>query len=353
MRHSPRRVDQIMAGFAAGDATSNAACLIRGALRDSGYESDIFADPRHIMPSSRTECRPVSEYDGREQDLLIHHFGIWSEATDFVLTRPARLLLLYHNITPGKYFRGYNDTMAYALDQSRERLPELLRRCVACWAVSEYNAAELRAIGHSHIHVLPLPYSPSTAKPNAAVLQRLAAPLKTILSVGRIAPNKKLEDLIRAFAIYHKHYNPFSRLFLVGSDRSTPRYVTYLKRLAYECKIPNVCFEGFVWPDTLAAYFSLADVYVSTSIHEGYCLPLVEAMDYKIPVIARKTGGTPEALGGAGITYEDASAEQLAELIHTALTDSIVHTELLSSQQQRIEQERSRNLAAELSELLK
>lgn len=352
MNRSRSRVDQVMAGFATGDATSNAALLIRDALRKIGYPSDIFADPRHIMSAGGAVCRPISEYEGTADDRVIHHFGLWSPVTDHVMSLPSECILLYHNITPGHYFRGYNDDTATVLDKSRERLPALMERCIACWADSEYNASELRTIGHPHIRVFPLPFAPSNAEPNHALRQRLAGPLTTILSVGRIAPNKRLEDLILAFAAYNKQHNPCSRLFLVGSDRSAPRYVTYLKWLTHECNVPNVCFEGFVWPDALATYYSLADIYVSTSVHEGYCLPLVEAMAYDIPVIARETGGTPEAMGGAGITYKNLSPQRLAGLMHVTLTDAGLRSEILASQQQRIEHERSRHLAAELAGLL-
>ncbi len=348
------RIDQLMAGVAVGDATSNASFLIRDHLRAMGYASDIYAPSMHVMPAISSECQPIEKYAPRPTDIALHHFGLWSAATDIFIRTQARKVLIYHNITPGHFFKGYNDATAVFLDQSRKRLPELLNKCDASWADSSYNAMELKQLTNRPIHVFPLPFQGTslTTPPDLDVLSRLRAPLYTWLSVGRMAPNKRLEELIRAFTIYRRTYNPFSRLLLVGSDRSAPRYVTYLKWLAHELNEPNICFEGFVWPEALTSYYRLADVYVSASDHEGYCLPLVEAMGHELPVLAKKCGGTPEAMGGAGILYEKLDAGQLARLVHEIQRDPVLVTHVLTSQKKRMETELNRDLANELKELL-
>jgi glycosyltransferase involved in cell wall biosynthesis len=351
----PARLDQFMAGFAVGDATSQSALLIRDRLRAMGLVSDLYVDPARLMDAGRAECRPLTEYVGGPLDGVLHHFGLWSEVTDAFCAVSGPRILYYHNITPGSFFRGYDDTVADRLDGSRARLPELLPRCTALWAVSDFNAQELRALsGGRTVEVLPLPFDPAVAAvaPDPALLRRLRAPVTTILSVGRLAPNKRLEELIRAFAVYHRRHNPCSRLLLVGSDRSAPRYVTYLKWLAHERQVPNVCFEGFVWPDALAAYYRLADVYVAVSDHEGYCLPLLEAMAHGVPVIAKRTGGMPEALGGAGRLYDSASDEALAAVLHALVADGETRAELLAGQARRLQVEQRRDLGATLRSLL-
>lgn len=348
------RVDQVMAGFSVGDATSNAALLMRDALRQGGIASEIFVDDAYIMPAIQQECRPLSSYTGAPNDTLIHHLGNWSPAADFFLTCPARKVLLYHNITPGRFFDGVNDDEALRLKHARMRLPDIVGCCDGVWADSAYNAAELQPFTKRAVSVFPLPFSPASwaVQPNNALVSRLQAPLTTWLSVGRLVPNKRLEDLIRAFAVYHQQINPFSRLFLVGSDRSAPRYVTYLKALVHECGVSNVCFEGFVWPDALAAYYQLADLYVCTSDHEGYCLPLVEAMFRNIPVIAKRTGGTPEAMNGAGILYDSLTPQELATLVDITQTDRALRNSVQTAQRLRIQREQERDLAAELHILL-
>ncbi len=353
--NKPRpRIDQLLAGIADGDATSHAAFAIRDALRELGYDSELYALPEHMDPATREHCQDIRTYKGTGDDVAIHHYGMYTYATDVFRSCAARKILLYHNITPADYFRGYSDTIQQALEKSRALLPELAQASAAVWTVSAFNAEELKAASVPQTRLFPLPFVASALDrpPDPEVQARLSAPLTTILCVGRIAPNKCVEELIEAFAIYRACYNPFSRLLIVGSPRSAPKYFTYLRLLAHDLRVPNVCFEGFASPSGLATYYANAQLFVNVSRHEGYCLPLLEAMHKGVPVISRRTGGTPEAMGNAGIAYADLTAERLAGLMHLTLTDADLRKEVLTSQQRRIEQEQRRNLAAELSELL-
>jgi glycosyltransferase involved in cell wall biosynthesis len=158
--------------------------------------------------------------------------------------------------------------------------------------------------------------------------------------------------LMHAFAFYNRAINRHSRLIIVGSERSAWRYFTMLRLFESELDLTGVYFEGFVQPGALAAYYRLADLFVSTSEHEGYCLPLVEAMHNNIPVIARRTGGTPEAMGGAGVLFEDAKPEELAALMGRVLNDATLRAEVLASQQQRLEALRHRDPVSELVALM-
>lgn len=347
------RADQILAGLSIGDATSAAALLMRDRLRKLGYDSDLYAPVGGIMPEFQHECRDLMAYQPGPGDWALHHFGIWSEATDRFLGAQARKVLVYHNITPARFFQGYSDEMEERLASSRARLSELAAACSQVWAVSEYNAAELRSVHPGHVSVFPLPYvRPAATAPDADLIRRLASPVTTILTVGRVAPNKRIEDLMRAFAWYHGTINPCSRLLIVGSLQSTPRYALYLRALARDLQTPNICFEGYVWPKALSAYYELADLYLCASGHEGYCLPLLEAMDREIPVITRASGGTPEAMDGAGVVYDELSPAELAELMHLVLSDRTLRATIMESQRERIRKATSRDVGAELLALL-
>jgi len=201
--------------------------------------------------------------------------------------------------------------------------------------------------------VFPLVFAPTPdAEPDPDLQRRLTAPaLTTLLFVGRLAPNKRVEDLVDAYACYRR-INPYSRLFVIGSERTCPRYSLMLRMLARDLAVPNLCFEGFVTPAGLAAYYRLADVFVSCSAHEGYGAPLVEAMRYGVPVIARDAGGTGEALGGAGVMYTDATATELGDLIHRVTSDNALRAEILSAQQRRVRDVLTRPVERELRDLL-
>ncbi len=347
-------IHQILAGFADGDAISHEALEMRAVFRSWGYASAIYADLRHVAPSLRGECLPLSEYSGAKSDLCLHHYGIASPAAELFMAGNARKVLVYHNITPSEYFTGFDDRIAAALRTARAGLPEIARCADAVWTVSQFNAAELRAAGARAVKVFPLIFKPSSGAqtPEPLILQKFSGQLQNILFVGRIAPNKRLEDLIEAFAWFNKTINPFSRLLLVGSPRSAPRYYTMLRMLAGDLDLPNVCFEGFASPSGLEAYYRVADVYVSPSAHEGYCLPLLEAMCHNLPVVARAVGGVPETMAGAGALYDELAPAELAALIERVLNETPLRAEILNSQRLRMEHAAQRDIGAELRALL-
>ena len=349
-----RRADQLLAGFAEGDAISHEAIRLRNSLRSLDYDSDIFVDPRHITPSIRSSCHSLSDYRGRTDDLCFYHYGISSPATDVFRGAPGRRILVYHNITPAHFFQGYDDHIVRLLTDGRSELGGLARVCDVAWADSAYNARELREAGFRNVEVFPLLFSPETLafEPDPVVPGYFAARLFTILYVGRLAPNKRVEHLIQAFAWFHRSLNPFSRLVIVGSPRTAPRYFSMLRMLAGDLDLPNVCFEGFASPAGLVAYYRAADIYVSASEHEGYCLPLLEAMHMGLPVIARSIGGVPEALAGAGVQYDDLDPIELAGLIHKVATNPGLRSEILQSQKNRIQEVMARDVQAELKGLL-
>ncbi|HBA82485.1 MAG TPA: hypothetical protein DCZ95_00170 [Verrucomicrobia bacterium] len=349
-----RRVDQLVAGFADGDAISGEAILLREHFRKLGFDSDIFADPRHVTPRLRDQCRKLEDYAGRPGHAALYHFSIGSPATEIFRKTSAKKIMLYHNITPPEFFRGFDDRVEQQLITARAELKAVAEASDAVWADSRFNADEVEALGVRPAQVLPLLFSPQMfdVPPDAAVQARFAGPMTNLLFVGRIAPNKRIEDLIQAFAWYSRAINPFSRLLVVGSDRSCPRYYAMLRMLAGELNLPNVCFEGFASPESLSAYYSVAGIFVCASEHEGYCLPLVEAMYRKAPVMARNIGGMPEALGGAGVLYEDLTAQELAELIHQVTANPVLRSEVLASQEKRMKAIAARDVEKELNDLL-
>ena len=347
------RVDQLLAGFAEGDAISSEARSLQAMLRRMGYASEIYADETRVAPSARGHCRFLAEYQGKPDDVVLYHYAIASPSTRSFLQTTAKKVLMYHNITPAEFFTGFDDDVVHQLQAAREELRTVAGQSDAVWAVSRYNASELERAGVQGVRVFPLLFTRDVAdqRPDPVILQRFAAPLTNILFVGRMAPNKCVEDLIEAFAWYQK-INPFSRLILVGSRHSTPRYFSMLRMFAGELGLANVCFENYAAPEELSAYYQVAHVFASASRHEGYCLPLLEAMEQDVPVIARSVGGTPEAMDGAGVLYEDLNPGELAELIHHIVNDTVLRETILVSQRRRMAAIHQRDAEQELRSLL-
>ncbi len=350
-----RRIDQMVAGFSEGDAISRVVLFLRDVFRAMNYSSDVYADPACVSPGFRENCLPLNAYAGGVEDICMHHYGISSPATALFKTVAARKVLVYHNITPAHFFEGFDDDVVGQLNAARESLVQEAQTADAVWAVSRFNADELEERGVENVRVFALPFTPGCLdeplKPDFLHhFQRM--PLKNILYVGRIAPNKRLENLIQAFGWYFRSINKYCRLLIIGSPRSCPRYYAMLKLLVGDLDLANVCFEGFAAEDYLVNYYHMADLFMTTSEHEGYCLPLIEAMYKNVPVLCRDAGGTPEALDGAGVLYEDLDAPQLAYLMHLVLSDKALRNEILQSQQQRMQTILNRDLKKELAELL-
>jgi len=347
-------VHQLMAGFARGDAISHEAMALGKVCRDAGFQSRIYAPAGRIAPDSAGDVCPLSECRPSAEDIVILHYSIESKATDVFLRAAGRRVLLYHNITPAEFYEPYDSEVAGALRRAREALPEVLRAAHAVWADSAFNASELQAMGAARARVFPLIFSPEPLDipPDPALFSRFAGEWTNILFVGRIAPNKRIEDLIEAFAWFHRNISQSSRLIVAGSDRSAPAYFAMLRMYALELDLDSVLFVRFVSPEGLAACYRSAHLFVTTSLHEGYCLPLLEAMHMGVPVIAHGVGGVPEALGGAGVMYDGLDNRQLAALFAEVLSNPELRSRILESQRQRMRQIYARSVGAEFLSLV-
>lgn len=347
-------IHQLVAGFAMGDAISHEAIALREICREAGFASEIYAPADRIAADAAGTCRTLSNYQPQAGDTVIFHYSITSPATAAFRSSPGRKIVIYHNITPPEFFAPFDPNVANQLTAARQELKDILALASDVWADSSFNADELKGLGFHNAKVFPLLFSPAglDVPPDPAILAKFAVPMKNILFVGRIAPNKCIEDLITAFAWFHKNIEPQSRLLIVGSDRSAPTYYAMLKMYAAELGLDTVFFERFASPAGLSAYYQVADIFATTSRHEGYCLPLVEAMYKGVPVISRQTGGTPEAMGEAGILFEDLRAEELAELFGLVCYDASFRQTVISSQQKRMETLLNRPMKEEFLALL-
>jgi len=335
---NPTAIHQLVAGFATGDAISHEALALREICREAGYVSEIYAPADRIATDATASCHTLEEYQPHANEMVIFHYSITSPATAAFRFSPARKIVIYHNITPPEFFTPFDASIAHQLTMARQELKNILGHADAVWADSAFNADELKELGFSNTQVFSLLFRPDTQDipPDPTILAQFAVPMKNILFVGRIAPNKCIEELITAFAWFHKNIEPQSRLLIVGSDRSAPTYYAMLKMYAAELGLDTVFFERFASPAGLSAYYQVADIFATTSRHEGYCLPLIEAMAKGVPVVSRQIGGTPEAMGNAGILFEDLKAEELAELFGLLCYDGSFRQTVNASQQQRI-----------------
>lgn len=349
----PLRIDQLVGGYAAGDAISQEARLMRDMLRAGGYKSDIYASEPHIAPESQGDALPYARFDPSVPNAVIFHFSTATGATPLFAAVTGKRIVRYHNITPASFFAGFDDAVAAQLRLARSELESVVKQAHYCWSDSAYNATDIELAGARQSVVLPLFFSEDefACGEDPAIKAAFDDALCNWLFVGRIAPNKCIEELILGFAWYHRCINPASRLLIAGSESSCPRYYAMLRLLAARLGLMNVCFTGFVSAAGRHTLYRCADVFVSASRHEGFCLPLVEAMACGVPVIARDVGGMPEALGDGGVRFDGLTARELALLVsRVTAQDGQWRERVLSAQASRMRGLRQRHSQSEFLE---
>jgi glycosyltransferase involved in cell wall biosynthesis len=254
---------------------------------------------------------------------------------------PGARVLCYHNVTPPSFFAPYDVAIARLTVLGRRELASLVGRVDLALGVSEYNRDELEALGFAPTGVLPLLVRTDRlrgAPPVPAIERTLQDGLANILFVGRIAPNKKIEDHIRLAEQYKRYVDVSYRFIFVGRYDAVPRYYDTVRALIAEFRMlpERFWFTGPVPDRELAAYYRNAHAYVSLSEHEGFCAPLVEAMAMDVPVLAYAAAAVPETLGGAGVAFAPKDLEYAAELLGGLIYDRPFRQAVLAGQRERV-----------------
>ena len=322
-----------------GDAVGDSARRVRGLLRARDHDSDIYA--LTIDDDLRGEIRAFSDPTSRQGDITILHFAIASPMSDALASLPGGKVIQYHNITPAHFFAGYDAGIVALATRGRQELAGLAGRVDLALGDSEYNRQELETLGFPKTAVFPIAVNTARlteAPPRPALERVLRDGLTNILFVGRIAPNKKLEDHLRLAEHYKRYVDSFHRFIFVGREDACPRYYAMLRALIarYRMTSERFWFVGPVPDADLAAFYRTASAYVSLSEHEGFCVPLLEAMATGVPVLAYASTAVPETLGGAGITFSPKDLEQAAEMLGLLVYDDDLRADVLEGQRRRL-----------------
>ncbi|HVL66661.1 MAG TPA: glycosyltransferase family 4 protein [Vicinamibacterales bacterium] len=322
-----------------GDAIGDSARKVRDMLRAAGHESDLFA--MTIDDDLRGEVRPFSDPASRAGDVTIFHFALPSPMTEaFAQLRGARVLQ-YHNITPAQFFAPYDAGLFRLAALGRRELKTLAGRVDLALGDSDFNRQELEELGFAPTGVMPIAVDTAriTGAPRRPALEKILADgLINILYVGRIAPNKRIEDHIRLAEVYKRYVDSYYRFIFVGRYDGIPRYYAQVRALVAEFQMlpDRFWFTGPVPDEDLAAFYRWADVYVSLSEHEGFCVPLIEAMAADVPVLAYAAGAVPETLGGAGVLFAPKDLEFAAETMGMLVYDRPMRDQVLAGQRRRL-----------------
>jgi glycosyltransferase involved in cell wall biosynthesis len=338
-----------------GDAIGDSARRVRDLLRDLGHQSDIFA--LTVDEELREDIRPFTEAAARDGDVTIFHFALPSPMTQAFRDLPRGRVLQYHNVTPATFFAPYDANIFRLAAIGRDELGTLVGHADMALGDSEFNRQELAALGFAPTGVFPIALDPDRfrmARRRPALERVLDDGLLNFLFVGRIVPNKKIEDHIKLAEHYKRYVDTEYRFIFVGKTDGVPRYYNMVRALIDEYQMPSdrFIFTGPVPDEDLATYYRMARVYISLSEHEGFCVPLLEAMAADVPVLAYGSTAVPDTLGGAGVQFMPKDLEHAAELLGELAYNDEVRQRVIDGQRRRLEDFGPARLRQDLHHLL-
>lgn len=334
------KIIQLLPTLSFGDAIGNDTIALSGAIKEMGFDTAIYAEnidkrlPKGI-------ARSTDKLKGlKSDDILIYHKSTGTDLTFRLEQYKCRRIMIYHNITPPEFFRPYSVSATKLTEYGYKGVEYLRDKIDYVMAVSAYNKAELVKMGYTcpiDIRPILIKFDDYKKAPDEAVMQKYSDGRTNLVFVGRIAPNKKQENLIRALYCYKKR-DPDTRLILVGSDTGMENYCERLKKYAAALGLSDsVVFTGHISFPEILAYYRIATTFVCMSEHEGFCVPLVEAMFFDIPIIAYDAAAISDTLGGSGVLLDDNSPEFTAAVIDRVVHDKELREYIIEGQRRRLE----------------
>jgi len=346
-------IHQFHAGSAFGDAVTNSLFYTQKILIELGFQSNIYCE--HIAPELTDSILHYSEYKSSADNIILIHHSMGHDLDKWITNLKDKIILVYHNITPKSFFPKDSPFYHYSI-KGRKQLQLFKDKAIASIGVSKLNADELLEIGFNKNSTMVLPLLIDYEKIiNHNWNHKLFddnTKTYNLLFVGRIAPNKGQYELIKLFYIFQEMYHLPSKLYLVGGT-SEDEYEYKLKELITQLHLENrVIITGKVSYEDLYAHYHLADAFVCLSEHEGFGVPLIEAMIFDVPVIAYESSNIKNTLDGAGVLFKEKNLEYMAGFISLLAKNRALRRELIKTQREKLVKFRHENLKYELANFL-
>jgi L-malate glycosyltransferase len=337
----PVRVDQVIPSLASRDAIGMHTMAIADALREVGITSEIFYG--ECTEDIADRARPMSSLGRVTKDRwLLYQASIGSPVFDIFASRSEPKLLNYHNITPAPLLDSWEPAVGHEVSLGRSQVTRVASNCRLAIADSAFNEEELVDVGFPHTAVAPLLIDMTAAADPDPALSRRLAEVKhdggaDFLFVGKVSPHKAQHDLVKMLAVYRRLYDSRARLHLVGTALGKT-YGPALSAFIAELGLSDaVSITGSVSPQELESYYRGADVFVCASEHEGFCVPLVEAMGHGLPIVAYSTTAVPETVAGAGLLLATKEPLRFAASVHRVVEDKRLRTQFVEAGARRAE----------------
>lgn len=330
---------QLLPVIAYGDAIGNDTLALSQVIKSMGYKTGIYAEvidqrlPRGLVKDYRRLPKL------KDSDVVIYHLSTGSELNYFFGNLKCKKVVIYHNITPKKFFRDYNMGYVESMESGMKSIKWLADKVDYCLAVSEFNKKDLIELGYKcRIDVLPIviPYKDYEKEPSDKIIKKYRDGITNILFTGRVVPNKCQQDVIKAFAYYQKHFNPNSRLIMVGTYVGFESYKNRLSKYVEVLDVKNVIFTGHIKFNEILAYYRVADLFLCQSEHEGFCVPLVEAMYFDVPIVAYDSTAIGDTMSGGGILLKEKNPIETAAVMDYVINNKEVRETISGNQKERL-----------------
>jgi glycosyltransferase involved in cell wall biosynthesis len=339
---SPAAVHQFVPALNPHDATGAHTLKVRDVLRRAGWRSEIFAEAIHDDLASMAYKHWMYPEHAATGDVAIYQFTTSSAVAGYLIEQGLPLILDFHNFTGPEYFAGWDPQGQERAATAADELALLGPRALLGLAKSAFSERTLSAAGCRRTAIVPVlaDYGRVTATPDPLVTAELAGLRQQggadILFVGRVVPSKAQHELVQALWTYRRLYDPLARLHLVGGT-SSYEYNKALAQYVHDLGLADaVRITGEVSEASLSAHYAAADVFLSLSAHEGFGVPLVEAMAAGVPVVARPAGAVAQTVGDAALVLRAADPAYVAAALHRACTDATLRTVLVEAGRRRV-----------------
>lgn len=334
-----KRIVQIVSSLNFGDAVGNDVIAIQNYLRQKGYVTGIFANNIHAKLPKDIAFYIADIPELNENDVILYHYASEDPLVNFIKKAPCKIVLRYHNVTPPHFFKGYDIGAERNTRKGLRQIKELAPYIDYGIVVSEFNKRDLLEMGYTcpiDVEPILIQFDDYRQQPSEKVMSKYNDGRKNIVFVGRVAPNKKFEDVISAFAAYKNKYESDARLFLVGNYNETDKYYQFLRKHIEKLKVKDVIFPGHIPFNEILAYYSIADLFLCMSEHEGFCVPLVEAMFFRVPILAYSSSAIPSTLGGTGVLVHEKNYAAIADKMQDILLNKEKSENIVEGEQKRL-----------------
>lgn len=326
---------QVLVTLSYGDGVGNDTIAIHTMLKEAGYHTHIYAENIDQRISNKIVSRLSEMPVFHEDDIVIYHVSTGCELNNTVKNWCCQVIFRYHNITPPDFFKPYDDRSYQLCASGLEQVKNLKGVPDYCICDSSFNASDLKSFGYTcPMDVVPIliPFDDYETAPCQTTIDKYNDGWTNLVFVGRIAPNKKHEDILKIFAYYKKYLNPFSRLIFVGSFSSDSSYYLKLKKYEELLGVEDVVWTGHLKFNEILGFYKVADIFLCMSEHEGFCIPLVEAMFFQVPVVAFRSTAIPNTMQGTGAIIDSKDPIYVSQLLDMILKNEKIRANIVNEQ---------------------